>query len=88
MSRGVTAATASNTRPAMLTAKPLEPAAADDELHKLLKDRYNSALKSLQGHYEKTIFDANVPITTVIVAAHTLLEAELAMATAKETVGI
>jgi len=87
-SGGVTAATASNTRPAMLTAKPLEPATGDDELHKLLKDRYNSALKSLQGHYERTTLDTNVPITTVIVAAHTLLEAELALATAKETVGI
>jgi beta-lactamase regulating signal transducer with metallopeptidase domain len=87
-SGSVTGPTAANARPAMLTAKPLEPAVGDDELHKLLKDRYNSALKSLQGHYERSTVDNNMPITIVIVAAHTLLEAELALATAKETVGI
>jgi len=84
----VTAASASETRAAMLRAKPLEPAAGDDELHRLLKDRYNSALKSLQDQYGRTTIDSNTAITTVIVAARTLLDAELAMATVKEAVGI
>jgi beta-lactamase regulating signal transducer with metallopeptidase domain len=74
--------------PAMLTAKPLQRATGDDELHKLLKDRYNSALKALQGQYERTRLDPQASITTVIVAARTLLDAELAMAAPKETVGI
>jgi hypothetical protein len=74
--------------PAMLTAKPLQPATGDDELHKLLKDRYNSALKSLQGQYERTRLDPQASITRVIVAARTLLDSELAIATPKEPLGI
>jgi hypothetical protein len=69
--------------PAWLTAKPLEAAAGDDQLQKLLKARYNSALKSLQGHLEKTRIDV-APLTSVIPPAHTLLDAELAVTAPKD----
>ncbi len=83
-----TAASASKTRPAMLTAKPLQAAAGDDQLQRLLKDRYNSALKSLQSHLVRTEIDRSVPITSVITAARTLLDAELEITAPKDTVGV
>jgi beta-lactamase regulating signal transducer with metallopeptidase domain len=67
--------------PAMLTAKPLEPAAGDHELVKLFKERHNAALKSLQGQYERAQIDAAMPMVTITLAAagRTLLDAELAL---------
>lgn len=37
--------------PAILTAKPLKPEPGDDELRKLLKDRYNAAATELHERY-------------------------------------
>jgi hypothetical protein len=73
--------------PAWLTAKPLEAGTNDDELQKLLKARYNAALKSLQGHLARTEIDPTVSMTPVIAAAHTVLDADLAITAPKDTVG-
>jgi hypothetical protein len=74
--------------PAMLTAKPLEPAAGDHELVKLFKERHNAALKSLQGQYERAQIDAATPMVTITLAAagRTLLDAELALSSGKDDV--
>jgi surface glycoprotein (TIGR04207 family) len=39
--------------PAILESKPMEPAKGDDELHKLLKERYNAALEELQARFKR-----------------------------------
>ena len=39
--------------PAVLSAKPLKIEAGDDELHKLLKERYNAAVAELQARCEE-----------------------------------
>jgi beta-lactamase regulating signal transducer with metallopeptidase domain len=67
--------------PALLTAKPLELAAGDDEVQRLLKARYNLALKWLQASYARTQMDPNIHLTTVVTAARSLLDAELATVT-------
>jgi hypothetical protein len=71
-----------------LTAKPLEPIAGDNELEKAMKARYNSALKSLQGSYFRATLDPNSRLTTVVAAARTLLDAELAITAPKETAAV
>jgi hypothetical protein len=73
--------------PAWLTAKSLEAGTNDDELQKLLKARYNAALKSLQSHLARAEVDPTVSMTPVIAAAHTVLDADLAITAPKETVG-
>jgi beta-lactamase regulating signal transducer with metallopeptidase domain len=70
--------------PALLTAKPLEPEAGDPEMQKLLKQRYNSALKSLQSSYLRATVDSTNRLTSVITPARTLLDAELAITAPKE----
>jgi hypothetical protein len=82
------AANAAERLPAMLTAKPLEPAAGDHELVKLFKERYNAALKSLRGQYERAQIDAAMPMVTITLAAagRTLLDAELALSSGKDNV--
>jgi hypothetical protein len=74
--------------PAMLTAEPLEPAAGDHELVKLFKERYNAALKSLRGQYERAQIDAAMPMVmiTLPAAGRTLLDAELALSSGKDNV--
>jgi beta-lactamase regulating signal transducer with metallopeptidase domain len=68
--------------------KPLEPAAGDDELRKLLKERYNSALKAFQGQYVRTLLDPTTPITTVILAGRTFVDAELAVRGANDVIAV
>jgi hypothetical protein len=41
--------------PAVLDAKPMEPTKGDDELHKLLKERYNAALEEVQVRYKQIL---------------------------------
>jgi beta-lactamase regulating signal transducer with metallopeptidase domain len=74
--------------PDWLTAKPLQPASGDHELVKLFKERYNAALKSLQGQYERAQIDAAMPMVTITLAAsgRTLLDAELALSSGKANV--
>jgi len=66
--------------PALLSAKPLEPAAGDDERHKLLKIRYNADLQSLQASFKRYQIDPTTTATNVIAAARWLLAADLALA--------
>jgi hypothetical protein len=50
--------------PALLTAEPLNAAAGDDERKKLLKERYNAALKSLKSAFQPQVIEippAGVP---------------------------
>jgi hypothetical protein len=79
---------ASEPQPELLKAKPLEPAPGDHPLQKLFKDRYNAALKSLQGQYERAQIDAAMPMVTITLAAagRTLLDAELALSSGKDNV--
>jgi len=63
--------------PALLTAKPLEPAPGDDDRRKLLKERYNAALRFLKVSYARRQIDSTTNITSVIAAARQLLDAEL-----------
>jgi hypothetical protein len=55
---------------------------------KLFKERYNAALKSLQGQYERAQIDAAMPMVTITLAAagRTLLDAELALSSGKDNV--
>jgi hypothetical protein len=39
--------------PAILSAKPLKPEPGDDELHKLLQERYNAAVAEMQDRYRE-----------------------------------
>jgi hypothetical protein len=66
--------------PALLSAKPLEPAAGDDERHKLLKVRYNADLQSLQASFKRYQIDPTTTAANVIAAARWLLAADLALA--------
>jgi hypothetical protein len=66
--------------PALLSAKPLELAAGDDERHKLLKVRYNADLQSLQASFKRYQIEPSTTATNVIAAARWLLAADLALA--------
>ncbi len=73
--------------PAWLTAKALEPASGDDELRKLLMERYNSALKALHAQLARIENESNVRITPVLAAARTLRDDEDAVAAPGDTRG-
>jgi hypothetical protein len=72
----------SETLPALLTAKPLQAAHGDDEMRKLFKERYNAALATLQGQYQRSKIDTAMPMPTLslVLAGRALQEAELALA--------
>jgi len=78
------------TLPAMLTAKPLEPAPGDDELRKLLKERYNSALRALKGLYERLLIDSSMPspMISIVSAGRTLLDAKLAISQGRDPIRV
>jgi hypothetical protein len=62
--------------PAVLDNKPLEPAKGDDEERKLLKERYNAALRELQSRF--LIFEAGKgTLETLSDAAKRVLDSEL-----------
>jgi beta-lactamase regulating signal transducer with metallopeptidase domain len=65
--------------PACLKAKPEEVAAVDDERTKLLKERYNSALRSLKAVDDVRKTDPGVTANDEIAAAQQLLAAETAL---------
>jgi hypothetical protein len=54
-------AAADEKTPAVLDAKPMEPAKGDDELHKLLKERYNAALEEVQVRFKQVIAGTGNP---------------------------
>jgi beta-lactamase regulating signal transducer with metallopeptidase domain len=66
--------------PALLASKPLEPAAGDDVRERLLKERYNAALRLLQASYALYKVVPVATVTKVISAARRLLAADLAQA--------
>jgi beta-lactamase regulating signal transducer with metallopeptidase domain len=84
---GSPAAASAKSLPAWMTAQPVGRA-GDDELHKLLEDRYNSALKSLHAHLAKIEIDSNIPAMPVVAAARTLLDAELAITAAADVLSV
>jgi hypothetical protein len=62
--------------PAVLDNKPLEPAKGDDEERKLLKERYNAALRELQARFH--VFEAGMgALETLFDAAKRVLDSEL-----------
>jgi adenosylhomocysteine nucleosidase len=65
---------------ALLKAKPLDPAKGDDELRKLQKERYNTALKELQLRNALITAGRSNPLDGLFDAAGLLLEAELDLA--------
>jgi outer membrane protein TolC len=62
--------------PALLKAEPLEQAPADNELQKLLKDRYNAALKATQAS-TKDYLAGRGTLDLVLEQAKQLLTSEL-----------
>jgi beta-lactamase regulating signal transducer with metallopeptidase domain len=65
--------------PLLLTRPPLERQARDDEWHKLLKERFNSAAMLLRMSYRRFALDPAATATKVISAARRVLEADLAL---------
>jgi hypothetical protein len=74
--------------PALLTAEPVEPAPGDDQRQKLLKERYNAALRSLKASYNRRKIDTAVPFMGVIAAARQLLAAEVALHKSEDIVRV
>ena len=65
--------------PLLLTRPPLERQAGDDEWHKLLKERFNAAVRGLQASYSRHKVDPTAAGTNVISAARRVLAADLAL---------
>jgi hypothetical protein len=86
-SSGNPAAAPAKSLPVWMTAPPVG-GSGDDELQKLLNERYNSALKSLQAHVARIEIDPNISIMRVVAAARTLLDAELAITPAADTFSV
>lgn len=74
--------------PALLTAEPVEPAPGDDQRQKLLKERYNAALRSLKASYNRRKIDTAVPFMGVIAAARQILPAEVALHKSEDMVRV
>ena len=70
--------------PLLLTRPPLERQAGDDEWHKLLKERFNAAVRGLQASYRRHEVDPSTAATNVIAAARRVLEADLALTSDSE----
>ena len=64
--------------PAVLEGKPLEPAKDDDEMRKLLKGRYNAALREAKGRYGQFLA-GKVTAEALAPSTRRLLRAELAL---------
>jgi beta-lactamase regulating signal transducer with metallopeptidase domain len=73
-----------NALPALLTRTPLDRRAHDDEWHKLLKERFNAAVRGLQASYNRHKVDPSTAATNVIAAARRVLEADLALTSDSE----
>ena len=63
--------------PALLTAKPLEPDAKDDEERKLGKARYNEAVAAVTGYYRHAMLDLTRSFDPVFAMSPQLLRAGL-----------
>jgi outer membrane protein TolC len=64
--------------PAVLSAKPLKAEAGDDELRKLLKERYNAALEEMQARYAE--FQAGrITLDMLHEAAQRVLDSQVAL---------
>ncbi len=71
--------------PSVLTAQPLKPEPGDDELRKLLKERYNAALAELQGWVaEFHAGNHRMPRDATTKAAQRVLEARLELSSTPE----
>jgi hypothetical protein len=64
--------------PAILDARPMEPAKGDDELRKLLKERYNAALDEVQVRH-KQVLGGIGSVSAMALAGRRLLKARLAL---------
>jgi len=64
--------------PAFLKAEPLKIEAGDDELTKLLKERYNAAVAELQAR-NKALESGNGTVEDIFGAARKVLRSELAL---------
>jgi beta-lactamase regulating signal transducer with metallopeptidase domain len=78
----------SRTLPELLTAESLKPAGGDDERHKLLKERYNSALGSLQWSYKRREVDHSAPFMSVLEASRQVFAADVALAKPQAAVAV
>jgi len=74
--------------PALLTSKPLKAVSSDDELRKLLKERFNAALLTLQHSYNRHSIDISTNATNVVAAARRLLDAQLALDKSQDVVRV
>jgi hypothetical protein len=63
---------------ALLKLEPLKPEPGDDELQRLLKERYNAVLSAFQG-YQLQYELRSADVASVCTATHDLFEAELAL---------
>jgi hypothetical protein len=70
--------------PVLMWSKIVQISPNDDERQKLLKERYNAALRALRGSYVRHRVDSNVPFTDVIAAARQVLPAGSALQTQPE----
>jgi beta-lactamase regulating signal transducer with metallopeptidase domain len=70
--------------PALMTSKIVEISPNDDDRQKLLKERYNAALRALRGSYVRHRVDSTVPFTEIIAAARQVLPADVALQTRPE----
>jgi beta-lactamase regulating signal transducer with metallopeptidase domain len=66
--------------PRLLTASPVAIGPADGERLKLLKERYNAALRLLRATYKRHEIDPATTVTIVVAAARRMLAADLALA--------
>jgi hypothetical protein len=69
----------SSVRPRLLTSKPVDTAPNDDERTKLVKQRYNAALRSLTAIHNRRQVDASISLSEVIAAARQVLSADVAV---------
>jgi predicted secreted protein len=74
--------------PALLTAEPLKPAAGDDERTKLLKERFNAALGSLNAAYHRGETDPAASLISMLTAGRQVLAADFALAKPQEIVAV
>jgi beta-lactamase regulating signal transducer with metallopeptidase domain len=87
-SQPVARGTGSKELPALLTAEPLQPGAGDNERTKLLKQRFNAALGSLQWSYKRREVDPSANLRSVLEAGRQILAAELALEKPQDILGV
>lgn len=74
--------------PALLIAKPLEPAPGDDDRRALLKERYNAALRLLRVSHSRREAGGGGSAMDVVAAARQLLAAEVALDKSQDIVRV